>query len=137
MTQAYGGLKSLKPNKKPINTLLGVRVSKSFHSLHQSRERTLVSTILVPRHKEESLGRRSWCLWDPLWLWCYLHRLELIREHPNQRYMTLFSRSMFSMVSILFLNISFIYYNTFRETMIDFACTLHDLGHGNGVIQSS
>ena len=67
MIQAHGKLKSLKLNRKPINTPLGVRVSKSCHSLLQSRERTLtftlgIVTISVPRHKEESLGERSWCL---------------------------------------------------------------------------
>ena len=113
MSQAHSGLKSLKP----INTPSMVKVSKSYHSSLQFRERTLVSTleistILVLRHKEESSGGRSWCERDPLWLWSYLHRLELIREHLDQRYVSLFSRSMFSMVSILFLNI-------FLSTVID------------------
>ena len=56
--------KSLKPNRKPINTPLRVRVSKSYHFPFQSRERILVSTldiftILVPSYKEESSGGRS------------------------------------------------------------------------------
>ena len=56
--------KSLKPNRKPINTLLRVRVSKSYPFPFQSRERIRVSTldiftISVPSYKEESLGGRS------------------------------------------------------------------------------
>ena len=109
MTQAHDGLKSLKPNRKPINTPLGIRVSMSFHSPLRSRERTLtstlkISTISVLRHKVESSNRRSWCLWDLLWLWSYLHRLESIWEHSDQRYVTLFSKSMFFMVFLLFFN---------------------------------
>ena len=74
----------------------------------QSRERTLasileISTILVLRHKKESSGRSSWCLRDPSWLWSYLHWLELIQEHPDQRYVSLFFKSMFSMLSYCFL----------------------------------
>ena len=41
---------------------------------------------------------------DLLQLWSYLHRLESIREHSDQRYVALFSRSMFSLVFLLFLN---------------------------------
>ena len=56
------------------------------------------------KHKKESLGRKSWCLRDPLQLWSYVHRLELIWEHPDQRYVTLFSIYMIYVVSILFFN---------------------------------
>ena len=110
MTQTHGRLKSLKPNRELINTSLVIRVSNFSHSPLYSRERTLdsildISTISVPKHKEESLGGKSWCLRDPLWLWSYLHLLELIHEHSDQRYVALFSRSMFSMVSLLFLNV--------------------------------
>ena len=41
---------------------------------------------------------------DLLQLWNYLHRLESIREHSDQRHVALFSRSMFFMVFLLFLN---------------------------------
>ena len=44
-------------------------------------------------------------LQDTLRLWSNLHQLESIQEHLNQMYVTLFSKSMFSMVSILFLHI--------------------------------
>ena len=93
-----------------LTTPLRVKVFMSYHSPLQSRERTLastleISTISVRKHKEESLGERSWCLQDPLWLWSYLHRLELIQEHSDKMYVVLFSRSMFSMESILFFNI--------------------------------
>ena len=116
MTQAHSGLKSLKLGKNPINTPIRVRVSKSFHSPIQFKERTLasileISTISVPRHKEQSLGGRSWCLQDPLRLWIYLLQLELIQEHLDQRYVVLFSRSMFSMLSFFF--------NAYLSTMID------------------
>ena len=89
MTQAYGGLKSLKPNRKPIKTPLRLKVSKSFYFPFQSRERTLasileISTISVPRHKEESLNRRSWCLRDSLRLWSYLYQLESRTKMSNQ-----------------------------------------------------
>ena len=57
----------------------------------------------MPRLKEESLGGTSWCLQDLLQLWSILHLLELIRERSNQRYVALFSKYMFFMVSILFL----------------------------------
>ena len=65
MTQAHGGLKSLKPNRKFINTPLGVRVSMFCHSLFQSREKTLIftleiSTISILRHKEQSSSKISW-----------------------------------------------------------------------------
>ena len=65
MTQAHGGLKSLKCNKKPINTSLKVKVSTSCHFPFQSGKKTLastleISTICMPRYKEESLGERSW-----------------------------------------------------------------------------
>ena len=109
MIQTHGGLKSLKLSRKPINTPLKVRVSMSFHSPLQSRERTLTSTleisiILVLRHKEKSSDGRSWCLRDLLRLWGYLHRLESIQEHFDQMYVVLFSISMFSLVFLLFLN---------------------------------
>ena len=109
MTQSHGGLKSLKLSRKPINTPLRVRVSMSFHSPLQSRERTLastleISTIFVLRHKEESSSGRSWCLRDLLRLWSYLRQLESIQEHPYQRFVDFFSRSMFSMVFLLFFN---------------------------------
>ena len=109
MIQTHGELKSLKLSGKPINTPLRVRVSMSCHSPLQSRERTLtstleISTILVLRHKEKSSGGRSWYLRDLLRLWGYLHRLESIQEHFDQMYVALFSRSMFSMVFLLFFN---------------------------------
>ena len=81
----------------------------SCHSSFQSKEKTLasnldISTISMSKHKEESSGRRSWCLRDPLRIQSYLHRLELIWEHPYQRYVTLFFISMVSMVFLLFIN---------------------------------
>ena len=102
---------------KPINTLLGVRVSMSCYSSLQSKERILafileISTISVPRHNEKSSGRRSWCFRDPLRLQSCLHRLESIRKPLDQRYVTLFSRSIFSMVSLLF-------FNTYLSATID------------------
>ena len=42
----------------------------------------------------------------------HLHRLQLILEHSDQRYVTLFSRSMFYMVFLLF-------FNTCLSTVID------------------
>ena len=63
MTQTYGGLKSFKLSKKPIITPLGIRVSMSCHFLfmvqRENHTSTLeISTISVPRHKEESLERK-------------------------------------------------------------------------------
>ena len=97
----------------------------SFHSPLRSRERTLtstlkISTISVLRHKVESSNRRSWCLWDLLWLWSYLHRLESIWEHSDQRYVTLFSKSMFFMVFLLF-------FNTCLSVAIDLESPMIDL----------
>ena len=40
---------------------------------------------------------------DTLRLWSKLHQLKSIQEYLDQRYVTLFSKAMFSMVSILFL----------------------------------
>ena len=115
MTQAHSELKSLKLNKKPLNTPLGVRVSKSYHSSIQFRERILtstleISTISVPRHKESD--GKLWSLRNPLRLLSFLHQLELIQEHLDQRHVALFSRSMFFMVSILF-------FNTYLAIVID------------------
>ena len=45
--------------------------------------------------------------------------LELIRKHPDQRYVALFSRSMFSMVSILVFEYQFIRYDRIKEPRID------------------
>ena len=45
------------------------------------------------KHREESLYERSWCLQDPFGLWSNLHQFESIWEHLDQRYVTLFSKS--------------------------------------------
>ena len=43
-------------------------------------------------------------LQDLLRLWSNLHQLKSIQEHSNQKYVVLFSKPMFSMVFLLFLN---------------------------------
>ena len=43
-------------------------------------------------------------LQDTLRLWSNLHQLESIQERLNQMYVRLFSKSMFSIVFILFLH---------------------------------
>ena len=81
------------------------------------------------KHKEDSSKGGSWCLRDPLRLWSYLHQLELIREYLDQRYIALFSISIFSTVSLLF-------FSNFLSVAIDLespkvTCTLCNLWHGN------
>ena len=48
------------------NNPIGVRVLRSIFFSLQTKENLVItleiSTILVPRDKEESLGGRSWCL---------------------------------------------------------------------------
>ena len=99
---------SLKLRRKPINALLAVRVSKScispFSVLRAIASILEISTISMLKHKEESPNGRSWCLQDPLQLRSYLHRLKLIREHLDRRYVDLFPIYMFSMISLLFCN---------------------------------
>ena len=43
-------------------------------------------------------------LQDLLRLWSNLDQLKSIQEHSNQKYVVLFSKPMFSMVFLLFLN---------------------------------
>ena len=103
---------SLKLRRKPINALLAVRVSKScispFSVLRAIASILEISTISMLKHKEESPNGRSWCLQDPLQLRSYLHRLKLIWEHLDRRYVDLFPIYiyiyMFSMISLLFCN---------------------------------
>ena len=108
---------------KLINTILGVRFSYLAIFSLQFQERTLASTldisvISVPRHKEESLGGRSWCLWDPLQLWSYLHWLNW-SGNIQIKSMRHYYLNLSSMISILFFEYMFICCNRFREPMID------------------
>ena len=91
----------------------------------QFREKTLapnpkIFTILVPKLKEEWLGRRSWRLWDLLRFWSLLHQHELIWEHSDHKY-DIFS---WSMVSILDFDTKFSIVFRFGEAYDSFLCTL-------------
>ena len=124
MTQAQGGLKSFKPIRKPIKMLLRVSISM-FCLFLQSTKRTPtftfdISTILVPNHKEKSLGGRSWYFQDLLWLWSYLPWLESIEEHPDKSYVVLLFQFMIFLVSILVFEYLIFCCDRFREFRIDF-----------------
>ena len=93
----------------------------SSYSLERTITFTLeISTILMPKHKKNPLSGRSWCLRDLLRLWSYLHWLESIWKHLDQRYVALFSRFMIYVVSISIFGYLVFHYDRFRELKIDF-----------------
>ena len=77
-----------------------------------------------------SSSRRLWYLWDPLRLWSYLHWLESIREHLDQRYVALLSKSMIFVVSILVFDYLVFHCDRFRKPRIDFYAPYKNQGMG-------